>query len=464
MKKRPNLLLIITDQQSATMMSCAGNSYVKTPAMDWLADSGVRFERAYCTNPVCVPSRFSLMTGRYPSAIGQRHNAVDTVDKDRAAQFYGDGLGWLLRKAGYETVYAGKQHLPCATAEDCGFEVLEMDERDRLASSTANFVSSRKKTDKPFALVASFINPHDICYMAIRDSIRAQDDSKQSRGILERGKREVAALDEAMALPEGIGREDFFKTICPPLPENHQPQQDEPESLQYLFEERAFRRHARENYTAEDWRLHRWAYANLTRRVDAELNILFDALRVSGRERDTVVIFTSDHGDHDSSHKLEHKTVPYREATRIPLILRPAGGLTAGVVNETNLACNGLDILPTLCDYGGAKIPGDIEGRSLRPFAEGIEPEHWREALLIETQFSRSINTGDWQYTLFDRGQNREQLYDLRNDPGQTRNHASDPANREVLEKHRQIWAERLGTDTPIARSEGRHEYTLNAN
>ncbi|MFC1607254.1 sulfatase-like hydrolase/transferase, partial [Candidatus Latescibacterota bacterium] len=80
-KSPPNILVIMTDQQSATMMGCAGNRYVSTPAMDRLAASGVRFERAYCTAPVCVPSRFSMMTGRMPSEIGMRNNEVSHIEK-----------------------------------------------------------------------------------------------------------------------------------------------------------------------------------------------------------------------------------------------------------------------------------------------------------------------------------------------------------------------------------------------
>ena len=105
---RPNILFIMTDQQSAHMMSCAGNEWLKTPALDRLAASGIRFERAYASNPVCVPSRFSLQTGRMPSAIGLNWNHPANVPQSIVEQ----SLGNLFSNAGYETVYGGKVHLP----------------------------------------------------------------------------------------------------------------------------------------------------------------------------------------------------------------------------------------------------------------------------------------------------------------------------------------------------------------
>ena len=106
--ERPNIVLIITDQQHAKMMSCAGNPHLKTPAMDRLAAQGVRFERAYCGNPVCVPSRFSMMTGVLPSRIGMEKNGQAAVSE----QILAHAMGNIFREQGYETAYGGKVHLP----------------------------------------------------------------------------------------------------------------------------------------------------------------------------------------------------------------------------------------------------------------------------------------------------------------------------------------------------------------
>ncbi|MHC4545364.1 MAG: sulfatase-like hydrolase/transferase [Planctomycetota bacterium] len=107
---RPNVLFIMTDQQHAGMMSCTPNKWLKTPALDRLAASGIRFERAYACNPVCVPNRFSLQTGLMPSAIGmgQNNDSGRSVVTDIMLR---QSLGRIFQKAGYETVYGGKVHL-----------------------------------------------------------------------------------------------------------------------------------------------------------------------------------------------------------------------------------------------------------------------------------------------------------------------------------------------------------------
>jgi len=98
-QRRPNILFIITDQQSSTMLSIAGNRWLKTPALDGLAQTGVRFTRAYAADPVCLPSRFAFQTGRYPSLVGVRHNGSQPTELVNAMP--ARAMGHLLRKAGY---------------------------------------------------------------------------------------------------------------------------------------------------------------------------------------------------------------------------------------------------------------------------------------------------------------------------------------------------------------------------
>ena len=119
---KPNILFILTDQQHAGMLSCAGNPHLKTPMLDSLAATGTRFELAYCANPVCMPSRFSMMTGVLPSRVG-----VETNGKGRAKvtpDVLEHSLGRVFGKAGYQTVYGGKVHLPMKL-EDIGFKNIE---------------------------------------------------------------------------------------------------------------------------------------------------------------------------------------------------------------------------------------------------------------------------------------------------------------------------------------------------
>lgn len=430
-QERPNIVLILTDQQSATMLSCTGNAYVNTPTLDSIANCGTRFERAYCTNPVCLPSRFSLLTGLMPSTIGLRANHLAGEIPDKIKR---QSLGHLVKKAGYEAVYAGKKHLPGMSIEEAGFRTLTDDERDQLATVTANFVSMQQ--DKPFVLVASFINPHDICYLAIRDF--AQADNEQEQTILAKRQRELATLDEALQLPTGVSEDDFFATHCPPLPDNFAPQENEPEAIGHLLASRPFRQKARAEYSDRQWRMHRWAYKRLTEMVDEQISVLWNALREGPHAENTVVIFTSDHGDMDAAHQLEHKTAFYDEAARIPLIISRVGADEYAGVNREHLVSNGLDIVPTICDLIGISPPITCRGKSLRPLIEGQAPTDWRDAVPLENEIGRMIVTDKYKYLRFDAGANAEQLIDLQNDPGEMHNALADSEHQNLLVELRQ--------------------------
>jgi choline-sulfatase len=435
--ERPNIVFIFTDQQSYRMMSCAGNGDLNTPAMDSIAAYGVRFDRAYCTNPVCVPSRFSLLTGRMPSEIGQRKNSSRELDpipqhiKER-------GMGWLMRQAGYETAYGGKVHLPKGMKpEELGFDVISTDQRDQLAEDCVDFL--RRDHDDPFLLVASFINPHDICYMGIRDFATSDFD----HALVRNGETELACLDEALQRPEGVGDEEFFAEYAPPLPPNFAIQEDEPEAIRMLLKRREFRWRERTEWSEQRWREHRWAYCRLTERVDRQIGRVLDAVR-ENMNGDTVIIFSSDHGDHDSSHHMEHKTAFYDEASRIPFLISQPGVTAAGAV-DSHLVSNGLDLIPTLCDYAGVEPPEDLAGRSLRPLAEGRQPGRWRRYVPVENEIGLAVFTERYKYELHEEGENAEQLIDLQADPHETRNAAGDEDQRDALAEHRELFEEHYG-------------------
>ena len=380
-RPRPNILVILTDQQGAGMLSAAGNPHLKTPNMDSLARTGTRFERTYVANPVCSPSRMSLMTGRMPSAIGMECN--EDGGKPVPDAMLRAGLGGTFRAAGYHTVYGGKVHLPGPEGagrggdplKAYGFDtVLARDQRGELAKSCAGFL--REKQDRPFLMVASFINPHDICFMAIQAHAGAT--GQNTAGVARKQARADSPaeyLARALRTPEGVSEAEFFARHCPPLPANLEPAKDELSS--FMVDKRDFQRWVRQNWTDRDWRLHRWAYARLTEQVDREIGVVLQALRESGRDRDTLVVLTSDHGDQDASHRMEHKEILYEEAIRVPFIVSWPGVTKAGAVDREHLVSNGLDLTPTLCDYAGIPKPASLHGLSVRAAGRG-----WRRAPL----------------------------------------------------------------------------------
>ncbi|MDE2821194.1 MAG: sulfatase-like hydrolase/transferase [Chloroflexota bacterium] len=434
MVDRPNILLILTDQQNANMLSCAGNRAVRTPAMDSIARQGTRFERAYCMNPMCVPSRFSLFTGRRGSAIGLLNNN-DKHISEMPATVLKSALGWQMRGAGYQTAYGGKTHFPLGLApEDFGFETISRDDRDGLADDCAQFLARDHK--EPFLLVASFINPHDICHMAIRDFA----ETPHERRLSHPDRIELRELDAALQLPDGLTEEEFFRSVCPPLPENFEIPPDEAEAIRLMQARSPFKHKARQRYSERDWRMHRWAYARLTERVDGQIGRVLAALRDNRLADNTLVVFTSDHGDMDASHRMEHKTAFYEEAARVPLLI--AGpGLAHSAVDDRRLVSNGLDLLPTCCAVAGLEPAAELEGRSLLPLLDAAPATVWRDALPVESEMGQMITGQDVKYMRYYQGARREQLIDLAADPGEMRNAVADAAHRPRLGELRAAFA-----------------------
>ena len=442
-EQRPNIIYICTDQQGETMMSCAGNQYLKTPAMDYLAGNGIRFTRAYAANPVCSPSRVSMITGRLPGYFNDidgnqaRENVGSMNIPEVSEEVKSTTIAAFLKKAGYDLAYGGKEHLPPSlSAKSLGFNDITDDDREVLAREAAIYIKGEHKN--PYFLVVSLINPHDICYMAIRDFVG----SESSKRLLENGKTELETLDKALELPQGISKEQFFAEYCPPLRPNFEPQEDEAKAIGLLLDNRPFRRSARDEYTEEQWRMHRWAYARLTEMVDAQIQEILDALKESGQEENTLVILTSDHGDNDSSHRLEHKTVLYEESVNIPFVAMWKGQIPAGQVNERNLVSNGLDLLPTVCDYAGIKAQSDPRGRSLRPLFEGKKIE-WRKTLGVESEIGRMVVSEDgYKYVRYDAAGIEERLMDLNEDPYEKTHYTWKESHSEPLSGLRKAFEE----------------------
>lgn len=412
----PNILFIMTDQQTAAAMSCAGDRWARTPGMDRIASRGTRFERAYCTFPLCTPSRFSLLTGRWPHEIDCHGNAIRVPD-DAIPR----SLGAILRAEGYDCGYGGKWHLgsPSPTPP-WGFEVIHPFDDVGLDHAAIQFL--QRKRDRPFFLVASFDNPHNICEWA-----RQQP--------LPRGPIEEAPTER-----------------CPNLPANFALAPHAPMALT-REKEANHAVHPTLGVPDDWWRHYRHAYRKLIEKVDAQILRILDALRDSGQEQNTLIVFTSDHGDGDGAHQWNQKSALYEEPARVPFILSPPGGMSP-TVNSTHLVSNGLDLLPTLCDYASVAPPPGLEGASLRPLVERPDAAvKWRDALAVVTAFptpmylgtaGRMIVTARHKYAVYNWGRHREQLHDLSQDPGEMVNLAVEACHAELLQSHRErlrAWA-----------------------
>lgn len=422
---RPNILWIMTDQQPANLMSCTGNKHLYTPAMDSLAANGIRFDLAYCANPICVPSRSSMMTGRMPHEIGVNFN----MDLHKILH---TSLGTLVTQAGYDTGYIGKWHIPMPinTTDWHGFNHMLEGTREfndqHFAEPVIDFI--RRKRNKPYFLVASFVNPHDICEWARR----ATGGFPERRTLLWNG-----AIADSPPPAQ-----------CPPLPDNFGIPKDEPDII------REYQTWQPPTYPVRDWpderwRQYRWTLNRLTERVDAEIAKILKVV-----DDNTLIIFTSDHGDGNGAHKWNQKTLFYEESARVPFIISGKGIAKPGSVDGEHLVQTGLDIFPTICDYAHAEKSNDLRGRSLRPIVED-KPTDWREQLVVENDLSpayghsigvvgRMLRTDKYKYVAYSTGRIRERLTDMRKDPGEMNNLVRDPAYKIILQKHRELLIQEL--------------------
>ena len=414
-QERPNIIYIMTDQQSADAMSCAGNADVHTPNMDRLAARGVRFENAYCSLPVSGPSRASMFTGCVSSEIGMTANGTPLPDSLRTQT-----LGDVMSEGGYDCAYGGKWHvhtnsLPSERA--FGFERLHGHNDYGLAEACVKFL--QRKHDKPFFLVASFDNPHNICEYARKQPLP------------------FATVDEPCI-------ED-----CPNLPENFYVAPYDADAVAYE-KSLKYRLHPTRNYTPDDWRRYRNAYFRLVEAVDTEIGKIVDEIDRQNLWKNTVIIFTSDHGDGQGAHQWNQKSALYEEVVNVPFIVCLPGGKNAGKVLP-QLVNNGTDLMPSVCDWAGVKAPSGRQGASVRPIAEkGDSSVEGQPYVVSETDFSETgggtmgwmVRSGNYKYVLYSMGLYREQLFDMTSDRGEMRNLAVEKKYGPMLEQYRAMLAD----------------------
>lgn len=402
-----NVLVLLTDQQSATAMSCAGNSDLSTPHLDGLAAAGTRFARAYCAQPLCTPSRASMWTGRTPTELSVRGNGQRLAPADLERS-----LGRLFDDHGYDCGYAGKWHVPeLDVPEYSGFTRVHPETEVGLVDACSRFLAEDR--DRPFLLVASLTEPHGICEWA-------------------RGQTPPSGWVPEVAWSE-----------LPALPENHPVAAYEAE-LPGIARSRTPHATPTIQWPPDLWRQYRHAYYRLCERADAMIGQILARLRASGHADDTLIVVTSDHGDQMGAHGWSQKWVLYEESVHVPLIVVEPGHRNPGDV-RAELVSTGLDILPTLAAAAGIAAPEGVVGQSL---LESDRAAHWRTRVFAETMWTvpgvdnltgRMVRDGRFKYTCYAWGRYREQLVDLDTDPGEMQNLARVGAHADRLRAMREL-------------------------
>jgi len=403
-RKRPNFLLIICDQLGLDAVGAHGFRDARTPNLDRLIRRGTTFLESHSTNPLCSPARSSLMTGCMPVETGVITNGRP-IHASRA------NLGQWLRPKGYETLYCGKWHLPGGyQAKIDGFTVLpagmgQGDLTDTVVSNACAAWTKNRRSDRPYLMVASFMQPHDICYWG---------NARANR------------------MPKGLGLPfQQLRGHLPKLPPNHTSRPKAPAKLD--------RRVCRE-YSQDMWRYYLYIYARQVEMLDADVGRVLDAVEAAGQADNTVILLTADHGDGRARHMHVAKWYPYDEAVKVPMVVSCPPRIAQGRKDTTHLV-TGLDVMATVCDYAGVAPPESSGGLSLRPLLED-RPAQWRRFVVSEFMVDgRMLRTPRYKYVAF-QGDPVEMLFDMKADPWETKNVYEDPRYATVLAEHRKTLTE----------------------
>jgi len=441
MAKRPNLLYVFADQLGYQHCGFAGNLVARTPNLDAFAAEGLSFRQMVANHPVCSAYRATLMTGLYTTSHGMVINELRLRTTHRC-------LGHQLTDAGFQTGYIGKWHLyanqlghqreprtsyvprgPDRRGFD-GFwaaynfhhEYYHVDyhtespakipygdgvwEPDAQTDLAIDFIRERADDDDPFALFLSWGPPHDPW----------NDDNVPT---------EYRAQFADAALPN---------------PPNYR-DEDDP------YADNWGRLKPGERERLQAWRRNYYA---MTTALDADFARLLQALREAGVADDTIVIFTSDHGEMFGAQGRRAKNIFYDEAARVPLVVRWPGHVPAGQTSDA--LCSAVDLLPTLCGLLDLPIPAAAEGANLAHLCLGREGPS-PEAVLLQGTGAvaawqdghewRGIRDGQYTYAIY-RVDRRELLFNHRDDPDQLHDLAGDPAHRTLLKGYRAELAERM--------------------
>ena len=413
---RPNFLVIITDQQRGDALGCEGHPALLTPNMDHLAASGARFTRCYSTCPVCIPARRSFLSGQFPQTHGMVGYAAGVPWHPKAT------LPGVLAKAGYRTELVGRsmhqhplrkrygfdrmviqsgiegadyeawfeRHAPAGAGGPRGAGITHNDWTARpwhvpewlhytnwTVTQAEQFLRRRNKRE-PYFLVMSFLAPHPPL------TPPAFYFERYWRMQLPR-----PVIGDWATAPEGGG-------VGVPVDSS------------------------RVDLKSEALQACRAGYFGLINHVDDQIRRVLNP--VEGLVDDnTVVIFTSDHGEMLGDHYRFRKSLPYEGSARIPLLIRGsrAMGLKPGAVLSEPVVLE--DIMPTVLDMAGVKIPASVEGRSLLPLLRGKE-KSWRSYIHGEHAGEAHFLTDGVEKYIWFAGDGREQFFDLRKDPTERRN------------------------------------------
>jgi arylsulfatase A-like enzyme len=450
--RRPNILFLMTDQHRADCLRADGNAAIQTPNLDRLAAEGVRFSRAYSSTPTCTPARTALLTGLSPwhhGMLGMTAMADSyPLEKPRA-----------LRDAGYYTLAIGKQHFhPLRNGH--GYHRMILDEHCPCGNGPAALAAAEKRGpversdyDSWFHSEAPHLDPH-------ATGLWWNDYPSRAFALPERLHPTNWTGGAAVNFLNGWnGAQPFFLKVSFIRP--HSPY-DPPARFMKMYEDAALpeafagrwagkyipRAHERTDIwhgrlSAAEVRASRKGYYGCVTQVDEQIGRILEALEKRGWLDETLILFTSDHGDMTGDHNLWRKSYAYESSARIPMLMRwPSGLLSARRGQAMPQPVELRDVLPTFLEAAGAEPSRPIDGRSLLSLVRN-NGAGWREYIDLEHDVCYSpanhwnaLTGQGWKY-IYHALDGQEQLFHLASDPHELNDLAGDPAHAAELRRWR---------------------------
>jgi choline-sulfatase len=467
--RRPNILHILSDQHSPYVAGCYGDPVVQTPNLDRLAASGAVFDAAYCPSPICVPSRMSLLTGRHPY---QNECWDNTHILDPGIPTFAHALG----AAGYRTAIIGRMH-------SLGPDQLRGYSERLVGDHSPNFLGNPSPprgvldgTAGPARISLTRSGPGQGGYQVHDEYVTAAAVDWLNRLGIERrslGTGEPFLLTVGYMLPHQpfVARRAEFERYRGRVPPPRHPRPPEPDHPYLQW----WRRHTGiEDVTEDEIVRCRTAYWALVDRLDAMIGQVLQALEANGFADDTLVIYTTDHGEQAGEHGLWWKQTFYEASARVPLIIAWPGVIAPG--QRCRRVVSALDVTATILDAAGAPALPRLAGRSLlgligpvegprskddnaasppevpaspsilRPSSEGANPssvlrpspKEWEDVAFSEFcveagWYQRMIRSGPWKLNYYHG--HRPQLFNLADDPDEVRDLADDPGCARIREE-----------------------------
>lgn len=451
---RPNVLIMHTDQQRHDTINAAGNVAMHTPNLDRLAERGALLERFYVQNPVCMPSRASMLSGRYPTATSVTCNGIEMPQEIRCIQH-------MLGDSGYVTGVIGKLHFLPHQARDhrvahpaYGFDQLQIsDEPGCYRDAYREWV--RRQDPSQLDAVNCGLPPARARWEQMMGWDGTVSPPEPREGFVPKvfeGDDELTnacfVADRTMHFLRERGERPFFlfagfyhphSPLIPPqccldlyddLDAIPAPVRAEHESLAPQAE----------GMSERDFLEARRHYYAMVSDVDRNVGRILDELERLGLAEDTIVVFTSDHGDYMGDHGKFGKGMPGHECImHVPCIISYPDCIEPGTRVEGMVEA--VDLTPTLLDYAGVVREPQLQGRTMRPLLEG-DGDAARDSVYAE--FSSPgrpawahVRTREWMYSANTAG--AELLFDLREDPNELTNLAGDASAADALARMRRL-------------------------